>query len=268
MFMLCRRAFVATCLLAGAGAASALAGSPATTAPAPRTVPLQAFASRSLPAIHGGGQAAIRQLPDRADRDLARAALAPNSSPLQDLSLLSVSDSPPAHPTLQQAAAHMQAERDAVAAAAAKAAKQAKAAAEAKAAAARLAQLQRWVRPNYGGLSSPFGRRWGRMHEGIDLAGGYGSQILAATSGTVIYAGPESGYGRVVKIVDWDGTQTWYGHMSSFLVHVGQHVTPGQPIALVGAAGDATGPHLHFEVRIGGAPVDPIPFLAARGVHI
>jgi murein DD-endopeptidase MepM/ murein hydrolase activator NlpD len=106
------------------------------------------------------------------------------------------------------------------------------------------------------------------MHEGIDLAGGYGSQIVAATAGRVSYAGPESGYGRIVKILDWDGTQTWYGHMEKFLVKAGDTVVPGQPIALVGAAGDATGPHLHFEVHQGGAVVDPIPFLAARGVRI
>lgn len=124
------------------------------------------------------------------------------------------------------------------------------------------------MRPNGGALSSPFGTRWGRPHQGIDLAGGYGSPILAATAGRVIYAGPESGYGRIVKILDWDGTQTWYGHMSKFLVNAGDTVVPGQPIALVGAAGDATGPHLHFEVHVVGAVVDPIPFLAARGVRI
>ncbi|HWF43001.1 MAG TPA: M23 family metallopeptidase, partial [Acidothermaceae bacterium] len=156
----------------------------------------------------------------------------------------------------------------AAAKAAAAAAKAKAAAAAAKAAAARLAYEHRWLRPNYGGLSSPFGMRWGRMHEGIDLAGGYGSQIVAAVEGTVLYAGPESGYGEVLKVLDWDGTQTLYGHMSKFLVKVGDHVQAGQPVALVGSAGDATGPHLHFEVRIGGVPVDPIPFLAARGVHI
>jgi murein DD-endopeptidase MepM/ murein hydrolase activator NlpD len=171
-------------------------------------------------------------------------------------------------PTLAQVAAERAAKRKA-AADAAKAAADAKVAAAAAAVeAARVAHLHRWVRPNGGGLSSPFGMRWGRMHEGIDLAGGYGSPIVAAVEGTVVYAGPESGYGRVVKIVDWDGTQTWYGHMSRFLVKAGDHVSAGQEIAVVGAAGDATGPHLHFEVRIGGVPVDPIPFLAARGVRI
>jgi murein DD-endopeptidase MepM/ murein hydrolase activator NlpD len=129
------------------------------------------------------------------------------------------------------------------------------------------APLHRWVRPQWGPLTSPFGFRWGRLHAGIDLAGPYGSQIVAATDGCITYAGPESGYGEVMRIADWDGTQTVYGHMSAFLRHSGC-VRAGTPIALVGAAGDATGPHLHFEVRINGTPVDPIQFLAKRGVFI
>jgi murein DD-endopeptidase MepM/ murein hydrolase activator NlpD len=127
--------------------------------------------------------------------------------------------------------------------------------------------LHRWVRPQYGPLTSVFGWRWGRLHAGIDLAGPYGSPIVAATDGCITYAGPESGYGEVMRISDWDGTQTVYGHMSAYLRRSGC-VRAGTPIALVGAAGDATGPHLHFEVRINGVPVDPIPFLAKRGVFI
>jgi len=129
------------------------------------------------------------------------------------------------------------------------------------------APLHRWVRPQYGPLTSGFGYRWGRLHAGIDLAGPYGSTIVAATDGCITYAGPESGYGEVMRISDWDGTQTVYGHMSAFLRHSGC-VHAGTPIALVGSGGDATGPHLHFEVRIGGVPVNPIPFLAKRGVFI
>ena len=127
--------------------------------------------------------------------------------------------------------------------------------------------LHRWVRPNWGPLTSPFGYRWGRLHAGIDLAGPYGSTIVAATDGCISYAGPQSGYGEVMRISDWDGTETVYGHMSSFL-RTGGCVRAGTPIATVGSAGDATGPHLHFEVRIGGTPVDPIPFLAKRGLYI
>jgi murein DD-endopeptidase MepM/ murein hydrolase activator NlpD len=129
------------------------------------------------------------------------------------------------------------------------------------------APLHSWVRPNYGPLSSPFGYRWGRLHAGIDLAGPYGSPIVAATDGCITYAGPEAGYGEVMKISDWDGTETLYGHMSSFVKTSGC-VRAGQEIARVGAAGDATGAHLHFEVHVGGVPINPIPFLAKRGLYI
>jgi murein DD-endopeptidase MepM/ murein hydrolase activator NlpD len=129
------------------------------------------------------------------------------------------------------------------------------------------APLHRWVRPNDGPLSSPFGYRWGRLHEGIDLAGAYGSPILAATDGCITYAGPEAGYGEVIKIADWDGSESVYGHMSSFVRTAGC-VKAGEQIARVGAAGDATGAHLHFGIYVGGAPVNPIPYLAKYGLHI
>lgn len=121
--------------------------------------------------------------------------------------------------------------------------------------------LHRWVRPNWGPLTSPFGYRWGRLHAGIDLAGPYGSTIVAATDGCISYAGPEGGYGELIIINDWDGTQTAYGHMSAFLRRSGC-VHAGTPIARVGEAGDATGPHLHFEVREKGIPLNPGKFLA------
>jgi murein DD-endopeptidase MepM/ murein hydrolase activator NlpD len=131
------------------------------------------------------------------------------------------------------------------------------------------APLHRWVRPNYGPLTSPFGYRWGRLHAGVDIAGPYGSPIVAATDGCISYAGPEAGYGEVMKITDWDGTETLYGHMSAFVKTSGC-VKAGQVIARVGSAGDATGAHLHFEVHpsVGGAPINPIPFMAKHGVYI
>jgi murein DD-endopeptidase MepM/ murein hydrolase activator NlpD len=272
-----RRAVVAVCACAAASAVCAWA-----VAPSSQQAPEQlASATSALGATHDGGQTALRlrTADDRADRSLARTPLAsPLPAPLASASAtasetatgdpLSTVATQPHQETLAEAAAALAAQQKAAKEAAAAAAAAKIAAAKAKAAAEKLAYEHRWVRPNYGGLSSPFGKRWGRMHEGIDLAGRYGSQIVAAVEGTVLYAGPESGYGRVVKILDWDGTQTWYGHMEKFLVKAGDHVQAGQPIALVGAAGDATGPHLHFEVRVGGVPIDPIPFLAARGVHI
>jgi len=125
----------------------------------------------------------------------------------------------------------------------------------------------RWVRPYGGVFSSPFGYRWGRLHAGVDLAGPWGTTIYAATDGCISYAGPMSGYGEVMQIHDWDGTETVYGHMSSFIRTSGC-VRAGEPIARIGSGGDATGPHLHFEVRINGVPVNPVPFLAKRGVYL
>jgi murein DD-endopeptidase MepM/ murein hydrolase activator NlpD len=125
----------------------------------------------------------------------------------------------------------------------------------------------RWVRPSGGPLTSPFGYRWGRMHKGIDLGAPYGSPIYAATDGVISYAGPRAGYGHVMVIRDWDGTETVYGHMSAFVRRSGR-VHAGDLIARVGSAGDATGPHLHFEVRIGGVPINPLPFLRKRGLYI
>jgi murein DD-endopeptidase MepM/ murein hydrolase activator NlpD len=131
----------------------------------------------------------------------------------------------------------------------------------------RAEPAHRWERPFWGPLTSPFGMRWGRLHAGIDLGGPYGAPIVAATDGCISYAGPMAGYGEVMMINDWDGTETVYGHMSSF-VRTSGCVSAGETIARIGSAGDATGPHLHFEVRVGGVPVDPVPFLAQRGVRI
>ena len=125
-----------------------------------------------------------------------------------------------------------------------------------------------WVRPTRGGLTSGYGPRWGRMHRGIDFGAPYGTPIYAAAKGTVSYAGPEGGYGRLVTIRHAGGYTTAYGHMSRIVVRSGQRVSAGQVIAYVGSEGRSTGPHLHFEVRRGGAYLDPIPFLRARGVRV
>jgi murein DD-endopeptidase MepM/ murein hydrolase activator NlpD len=123
-----------------------------------------------------------------------------------------------------------------------------------------------WVRPAYGPLTSPFGYRWGRLHAGIDIGAPYGAPIYAAAAGVVTYVGPKGGYGTLVTIRHADGTVTAYGHMSRFATSIGHRVEAGEVIAYVGAEGDATGPHLHFEVRIGGRAIDPRPFLRARGI--
>ncbi len=135
----------------------------------------------------------------------------------------------------------------------------------------REALRPRWVRPGTGYLSSCFCSRWGTFHYGIDLAAPYGSPIYAAGDGIVIKVGRASGFGNWVVIQHANGDVTIYGHEYKYLVHEGERVQAGQLIALVGSEGASTGPHLHFEVRIGGLDgirVDPVPWLAERGVTI
>jgi murein DD-endopeptidase MepM/ murein hydrolase activator NlpD len=115
--------------------------------------------------------------------------------------------------------------------------------------------------PVNGPVTSPFGWRWGRMHQGIDIGVGTGTPIKAAASGTIIYCGWESGYGNLVVIDHGGNLATAYGHQSSIAVACGQQVAQGDVIGYVGCTGHCTGPHLHFEVRIDGSPVDPLGYL-------
>jgi murein DD-endopeptidase MepM/ murein hydrolase activator NlpD len=114
--------------------------------------------------------------------------------------------------------------------------------------------------PVGGPVVSGFGWRWGRMHEGIDIAVGYGTPIAAAASGVVIYAGWMGGYGNLIIIDHGGGLATAYGHQSSFAVGSGP-VSQGQTVGYVGCTGHCFGPHLHFEVRVNGAAVDPLGYL-------
>ena len=100
-----------------------------------------------------------------------------------------------------------------------------------------------------------------KHHEGIDLVAGFGTKVRSAADGTVVFAGWEGGYGYLVKINHGYGYETRYGHNSKLLVYVGQTVKKGQVICLSGSSGVATGPHLHYEVRVNGQPVNPAPFL-------
>jgi murein DD-endopeptidase MepM/ murein hydrolase activator NlpD len=122
--------------------------------------------------------------------------------------------------------------------------------------------------PSDASTSSPFGWRmhpvlgYRRFHAGLDFAASYGSTIRAADSGTVIMAGWYGGYGNAVIIDHGKGITTLYGHTSQLFVSEGQTVQRGQAIAAVGSTGLSTGPHLHFEVRSYGTPVDPANFLS------
>ena len=118
-----------------------------------------------------------------------------------------------------------------------------------------------FIWPVNGPVTSGFGMRWGRMHEGIDIGVGYGTPIHAAAAGRVVYAGWMSGYGNLVAIDHGRGISTAYGHQSSIAVSVGEVVAQGQTIGFVGCTGHCFGPHLHFEVRINGSPVDPLGYL-------
>ncbi|HET6947938.1 MAG TPA: M23 family metallopeptidase [bacterium] len=125
--------------------------------------------------------------------------------------------------------------------------------------AAALAQGFIW--PARGRLTSRFGwRRW-RHHDGIDIAAPYGSPVTAARDGVVVFAGWYHAYGKALIVDHGSGLQTLYGHNSRLLVRSGERVTKGQLIAKVGSTGRSTGPHLHFEVRINGRPVNPIKYL-------
>jgi murein DD-endopeptidase MepM/ murein hydrolase activator NlpD len=99
------------------------------------------------------------------------------------------------------------------------------------------------------------------MHEGIDIAVPSGTPVVASASGTVITAGWLGGYGNLVVIDHGNGLATAYGHNSSLAVGGGQQVAQGQVIAYSGSTGHSTGPHVHFEVRVNGTPVDPLGYL-------
>ena len=109
-------------------------------------------------------------------------------------------------------------------------------------------------RTSPGGIGSTF-------HEGVDIAGDYGTPISATAAGTVTQAGWVGGYGYLVEVKHADGIVTRYGHNSAVLVYEGQHVDQGSMIALMGSTGNSTGPHCHYEVRIHGEAVDPMYFL-------
>ncbi len=134
-----------------------------------------------------------------------------------------------------------------------------------------------WALPTIGVITSPYGYRYDpaqgyiwAMHYGDDIAHGCLQPIYAATAGTVVYAGIYSDYGNYIMINHGGGIETAYGHIANgeTFVHVGQHVGAGQNIARTGSTGASTGCHLYFAVMVNGSWVNPVPFMAARGITI
>ena len=122
----------------------------------------------------------------------------------------------------------------------------------------------RWPLDGITAIGSPFGTRAGRPHEGIDLPAPVGTPVYAAGDGQVVYAGSGiRGYGNLIVIQHEGDLLTVYAHNSQLLVAQGDKVRVGQRIALVGQTGHASGPHLHFEVRSGQIPVDPVSYLSS-----
>lgn len=115
--------------------------------------------------------------------------------------------------------------------------------------------------PLFGKITSRFGPRGGGFHTGIDIAAVYGTPVFATGDGVVIFKGYVGGYGNVVEIDHGNGFSTVYAHLSKFAVELGDRVEKGDIIGYVGTSGRTTGPHLHYEVRIRGVPVDPEPYL-------
>ena len=169
---------------------------------------------------------------------------------------------------LQQLVAS-RAERDDAQAAAAQVQADADAAAVAAAAEAARPKV---VLPVQGArISSGFGYRWGTLHAGVDFAAPLGTPEYAAMDGVVVRAGAASGFGLAVYILHENGDVTVYGHMDEILVEPGQYVEAGETIALLGNRGQSTGPHLHFEVHVGGmdgTKIDPVGWLRDHGIAI
>jgi murein DD-endopeptidase MepM/ murein hydrolase activator NlpD len=120
--------------------------------------------------------------------------------------------------------------------------------------------LEGYISSLFGGRTDPFDGHEA-VHKGVDIAGLAGSEVLSVATGVVTRAGPASGYGNLVEINHGSGYTTRYGHNQEVLVSVGDTVTRGQPIALMGSTGRSTGPHVHFEVLRNGLQVDPLSFI-------
>jgi murein DD-endopeptidase MepM/ murein hydrolase activator NlpD len=137
-----------------------------------------------------------------------------------------------------------------------------------------------WIRPTAGTVTSGYGPRGGALHAGVDIAGPRDTPVYAAADGTVVTAACTSaycdrdgslslaGYGNLVELDHGGGVTTRYAHLSAYTATAGQRVSAGALLGFQGSTGNSTGVHLHLEVRLDGASVDPVPWLASRGVDL
>ncbi len=123
------------------------------------------------------------------------------------------------------------------------------------------------ITSGYGARKDPFGMGWA-LHPGVDLRAEEGTIVRATAAGKVVNASYAGGYGNMVEIEHGEGMSTRYGHLSAILVSEGELVTAGTPIGRVGSTGRSTGPHLHYETRIDGEPVDPLRFLNSSDILV
>jgi murein DD-endopeptidase MepM/ murein hydrolase activator NlpD len=119
----------------------------------------------------------------------------------------------------------------------------------------------RLIQSSFGQRTDPFSGE-GAFHKGVDISAPMGTGVRATADGVVVFASMESGYGRLVVVEHSNGMQTYYAHLSRFYVRSGQEVRRGEFVGAVGMSGRVTAPHLHYEVRVGGAPLNPYKFLA------
>ena len=118
-----------------------------------------------------------------------------------------------------------------------------------------------YIWPANGPITSPYGRRWGRAHQGVDIDAPTGSAVVATQAGTVVRSGWYYGYGKCILIDHGFGIATMYSHLSGLNVSAGQYVPQGHYLGPVGATGSVTAAHLHYEVHVNGVPVNPMPWL-------